>query len=399
MHNRVGHRNIPARAVVTAVLLSFAAMVLFLSSDLAVNVLSQTKRARSFRAKVRPAAARYSSFPHDIKAHTMACNTCHKFPSSNWKTVRSEAEAIPDITEYPRHESCLNCHKQQFFKGARPAICSICHVNPSPRDSRRHPFPNPREAFDASPKGRNAVSDFGINFNHTLHVGMVTGGGGRTGSVFQRASLTFGRLAPEESCAVCHKTINPQGDGSDEFQTKPPANIGEGFWLKRGTFKSAPTGHTTCFTCHTAEAGLSVGPDNCAGCHSIKPKQRPADFDARLAARIGTIDKVIVDAWRKRDSTGKFRHEFASHAELSCSTCHNVEKMNTLDAATKRVGVSSCSMCHATATPDEGGALTFEYFSRKKDPKFECSKCHVVFGKQPVPATHVAALKEAGVTP
>ena len=397
MDNRLGYRNVSVRAVATYLFLAFAAAVVSLPSDLTVSVLSQSRASRNQRKTVKPVSRRYSSFPHDVKAHAMACNTCHKFPSPNWKTVRAEADAIPDITEYPRHESCLNCHKQQFFKGARPAICSICHVNPSPRDSRRHPFPNPRETFDASPKGKLAVSDFGINFNHTLHVDIVSGTGSQ--GIFQRASLSSKRIAAEESCAVCHKTINPQGDGSDEFQTKPPANLGDGFWLKKGTFKSVPIGHTTCFTCHSADAGLSVAPNNCAACHSIKPKQGPADFDAKLAARMGTLEKVMIDAWRERDSTGKYRHEFASHAELSCATCHSVDKMNTLDAATKRVGVASCSMCHATATPDEGGALTAEFFSRKKDPKFECSKCHVVFGKRPVPPSHISALKEAGVTP
>src|SRR5215213_7057859 len=89
-------------------------------------------RARQRRkAAVQPRPARYSEFPHS--SHKMKCDACHKFPSANWKTVR-KTDAFPDITEYPRHESCLSCHRQQFFKGAKPAICSICHTNPSPRD-------------------------------------------------------------------------------------------------------------------------------------------------------------------------------------------------------------------------------------------------------------------------
>ena len=386
------------RAAATTLFVVFTAAVLFLPSDLAVGVRSQTSKARPVRGRMAQAARRYSSFPHDLKAHSAKCSTCHKFPSSNWKSVRPEADAFPDITEYPRHESCIGCHRRQFFKGARPAICSICHVNPSPRDGRRHPFPNPREAFDDSPKARNAVSDFEINFNHTLHVEIVSGSGSRN-RVFQSASFRPTRFAAEESCSICHKTISPQGESPDEFQTKPPPDVGDGFWLKKGTFKSVPTGHTTCFTCHMADAGLSVSPHDCGSCHSLKKKQGPADFDAKLAARMGSLEKVIIDAWKKRDSSGKYRHGFQSHAELSCSTCHNVDNINTLDAATKRVGVSTCSMCHATATPDEGGAMTAEYFSKKKDPKFECSKCHIVFGRRPMPASHLNALKEAGVTP
>ncbi|MBK8302992.1 MAG: hypothetical protein IPK98_06175 [Chloracidobacterium sp.] len=64
---------------------------------------------------------------------------------------------------------------QQFFKGAKPNICSICHTNPSPRDSTRHPFPNPREIFDASPKGKTATSDFVVGFPHDKHIDIVAG--------------------------------------------------------------------------------------------------------------------------------------------------------------------------------------------------------------------------------
>ena len=105
MHIRLGYRNILVRAAATGVFLSFAAAVLFLPADLAVSVFSQSRRARTVRKKSGPAVGRYSSFPHNVKAHTMACNNCHKFPSPNWKNVRAEADAFPDITEYPRH--CL----------------------------------------------------------------------------------------------------------------------------------------------------------------------------------------------------------------------------------------------------------------------------------------------------
>jgi hypothetical protein len=103
-------------------------------------------------------------------------------------------------------------------------------------------------------------------------------------------------------------------------------------------------------------------------------------------------DKVTLDAWRRRDSSGTFRHEWFSHAELACAACHNVEKMNTLDAATKKVPITSCSACHVTATADEGGALNFEIQARRSNPKFECTKCHIAFGKLPVPDSHLKAL-------
>jgi hypothetical protein len=69
--------------------------------------------------------------------------------------------------------------------------------------------------------------------------------------------------------------------------------------------------------------------------------------------------------------------------------------MNTLDAKTLRVPVGSCTVCHITATSDDGGILNFEVDQRKAKPAFQCVKCHLVFGKEPIPAGHINALAEA----
>jgi hypothetical protein len=335
-------------------------------------------------AEAGTARPNYSDFQHSTKAHRMECGTCHKFPSANWNKVRDDKTAFPDITEYPRHESCLKCHSQQFFKGARPAICSVCHTDPSPRNSVRHPFPNPREKFDLSTKGQKAQSDFVVGFPHDKHIEIVSAPS--TGVTAQKG---------EESCAACHETMTPQGKSDDEYLTKPPPKLGDGFWLKKGTFKTAPIGHETCFTCHSADTGILPAPNNCAACHQLKSSSSPADQDARLAVAMGIKDRVTLDAWRSRHSTGTFRHEWFSHAELSCATCHNVAAINTTDALTKKVSIASCATCHATATSDDGGALNFEIDSRQKNAAFQCVKCHVTFGKMPVPASHTKALATA----
>lgn len=369
------------------IVFAVAAVFLWLA---ATPVGSQIRRpARKPTAQ----ANRYSAFRHDVKAHKFECATCHKFPSGNWNKVRAGDAAFPDITEYPKHESCLGCHKQQFFRGSPPPICSICHVNPSPRDGRRHPFPNPREIFDTSAKGKTASSDFVIKFPHDKHIEIVTARASR--SVFRNAAWTPAPPA-EESCVVCHKTLAPQGDGAEEFMTPPPAKLGDAFWLKKGTFKSVPLGHTTCFTCHSADSGITPAPSDCATCHQLRPAQPPADFDAKLAASMKLADKPALDAWRRRDSSGRFRHEWTSHADLSCSTCHSVEKMVTSDPATKRVMLVSCAMCHVTATSDDGGALNFEIDARRKDAAFACTKCHITFGRSAIPPSHLQALAEAG---
>ena len=374
------------------VILCVSILVLF-AETIVPEANSQVRRAqRTPRNGVR--SRKYSEFPHDVKAHRIDCASCHKFPSPNWERVRAKDAAFPDITDYPKHESCLNCHRQQFFRGTPPVICSICHVNPGPSDSRRHPFPNPREVFDLSAKGKRAVSDFAISFPHDKHIDIVSRRTGQPLDVFVKAS--WRRPAAEESCSVCHKTLQPQGDAADEYVTAPPAKLGDAFWLKKGTFKSTPTGHTTCFTCHSADTGIAPAPTDCATCHKIKPPMPESDFDPKLAAAIGVTEKVVLDAWKRRDSSGTFRHEWSSHADQSCSNCHNVAAMNTLVASTKKVSITSCNTCHITATSDDGGALNFEIDARNKNPKFECTKCHVAFGKKAVPPSHIKAVEDAG---
>ena len=394
------------------------ALIIFLSSSVA-GLFYPVLTAETFGAKMEPLAnpetvptpprrrkstprktasrpAPYSEFPHRTKAHQMACSSCHKFPSENWKEVQRQDDAFPDITEYPRHESCLNCHRQQFFKGNPPRICSICHIAPSPRDnSPRFPFPNPRETFDLSSKAKNHTTDFQIFFPHDKHIEVVS----RTRSEktnFQNVFFSTGRDAKgEESCAVCHQTYQPQGDVEGEFVTKPPTDLGDAFWLKKGTFKTEPVSHAKCFECHSAETGILPAPSNCAACHKLPATWPKTDFDAKAAARMKINDLIVLTSWRNRDSSATFRHEFSSHAELECASCHNVLKMNTTDPATKKVPVTSCNLCHITATTDDGGALNYEVDERKKNPKFECVKCHLTFGKMPVPESHFKAITEA----
>jgi hypothetical protein len=199
----------------------------------------------------------------------------------------------------------------------------------------------------------------------------------------------------EESCLVCHKTYQPQGDGKDEYVSPLPAKWGDKFWLKKGTFKTVPNGHTTCFTCHSADSGITPAPSDCATCHKLKTPIAKTDFDPSVAGAMKVSDKITLDAWRLRDSSATFRHEWFSHAELSCSACHDVSKIVTTDQSTKKVSVLACAACHATATTDDGGALNFEIDSRKSNPKFECSKCHLSYGKLPMPDSHLKAVAAA----
>jgi len=375
----------------------------------------QGQRNRAKRApeskNVKPAARAYSKFSHNTAQHKLACDSCHKFPTANWNKVRTGDSAFPDITDYPQHPSCIGCHRKQFFTGAQPVICTVCHTNPSPRDSSRHPFPNPIEIFNASKEGQNAVSEFGISFPHDKHVDIVgesranVSPGRFIGVSFEQDKSAKSEPKAEESdpksCAVCHKTYQPQGESDDEYVTKPPKDLADdAFWLKKGAFKTTPT-HAVCFTCHTQE-GLQPTSSDCNVCHKLLPPEKQIqvtrahdDFDPKLAAAMGIKDKLMLERWSRRD-TAKFRHEWIPHASLSCVSCHNVATLNTLDPKT-RTQAKSCggtgTGCHIEATTD--GVLNLEFQKKNADPAFECTKCHVRNGKNPAPETHINAVAAA----
>src|SRR6185503_17912709 len=384
---------------------AFLVMVLFLpltshsiSSAAVYRIGGQPQRQSRTRRQVRPSPAKppridYSKFSHATHVTTakLACDFCHKFPTKNWKEVRTGADTFPDVTEYPEHQACLNCHRQQFFARERPVpkICSNCHIKATPVETSRYPFPSLGQRFLTSAKAADFVSDFQVYFPHDKHLDVIsmnlTPGADESG-VFVRASFNRRFVRSEDSdpksCAVCHQTYQPQGKSDDEFVTKPPKNLGDAFWLKKGTFKTRPTTHADCFSCHNQESELAPLPQNCHACHKLPEKAKPeADFDPQLATKIGTDDWWIRTAWRNRLSSGTFRHEV--HSEQACTKCHNVNSMNTLDPGTLKPRVTSCGGaegCHVTATADDGGILNYEIDQRKSNNLFVCVKCHIVFG-------------------
>jgi len=387
-----------------------------LESSAAVTGTTPQRRTQARRPRTAPTHQRvdYTHFSHRTKEHQLACDNCHKFPSSNWQQVRKKDDAFPDIAEYPEHQSCLRCHRQQFFARERPApaICSVCHVANSPRNTTRYPFPSLGATFLNSPRGASFTSDFQVFFPHDKHIEIVgqlqpTDTPERTVS-FVNASFTQekkeqkeAKLAdsPDKSCVVCHQTYMPQGTSDQEYVTTPPKTLGDAFWLKKGTFKTIPDGHTSCFTCHSQDnTDLKPAPMDCATCHKLAPAT-PArtDFDPKVAAAEGINDPVMLAAWRKRTSAANFRHEGGMHPDLSCMDCHKVTTMNTLDAESRKVHVLSCggggAGCHVTPTSDDGGALNLEIDGRKASAAFQCAKCHLLYGGAQTPASHAKAVE------
>ena len=379
----------------------------------------RTPRSRTQKTPPKPKID-YASFSHTTHVVTqkLACSSCHKVPAKNWNVVRKGDAAFQDVSDFPEHSACLNCHRPQFFARERPApvICSNCHIAVTPRDTARWLFPSLGDLTDPKLKRRESVSEFGVGFPHDKHidvVGMLTSspsgrglGEGlsarkssppRSPVLFINTSFQAKPAGPPKSCPVCHETYQPQGKSSEEYITKPPKDIGDNFWLKKGTFKTIPNSHTVCFTCHNADSGIPPEPKNCETCHKLAPA-RPlkTDFDAKLAPTMGA-DVVMLRLWSRRQSAGAFRHEGGMHPDLSCLDCHNVatSTYSTVDPKTMKVAVKSCGGadgCHITQTLDDGGALNFEIDARKKNPNFVCSKCHLTFGKEPLPENHAQAI-------
>lgn len=390
--------------------------LLFSSTQFSVAASSratgaQRQQIRRPKTTVKPPVAKkprvdYSRFSHvtHVANHKLACDSCHKFPTKNWKDVRTAEAAFPDVAEFPEHSACLNCHRPQFFARERPApvICSNCHVAVRPKDTARFLFPSLGDVADSTRQRRDLVSEFAVNFPHETHLDVIGGNfqPDRAREIHFVNAAFQNEKAKEESdpksCVICHQTHQPQGDSSDEYVSTPPKGLGDAFWLKKGTFKTIPVSHAPCSSCHNTEAGIEPAPSKCDVCHKLLPVQTvTADFDPKLAVSMGVTDRTILARWQRRESSGTFPHEGGMHPTLKCTSCHSIPTMNTAEAKTLKVSVTSCGGaegCHITATTDEGGALNFEIDQRKSKADFQCTKCHLVFGSQPVPANHVEAI-------
>ncbi|MFL6254680.1 MAG: cytochrome c3 family protein [Pyrinomonadaceae bacterium] len=363
----------------------------------------QQRRATTQRrapARTQRPGVDYTKFTHTTAAHRKdSCDSCHKSPSDNWAQVRDAAAAFPDITDYPEHESCLSCHRQQFFKGARPAICSVCHTVVSPRAGARFPFAR-------SEKAKTSASEFALNFPHDIHQDVMARAPQRVeedGVRFVRTAFVQEPAKPSKpnSCSVCHQTYTLQPAAAP---TPVPAGAkvgaGAGFpALPAGLLKTTPTGHESCFNCHWQEGGEKPLSTDCAGCHKLLPvgtAARPAlagkDADPQLAARAGFTDPYIVRKLLRRDSV-IFAHEEERHREIDCATCHTrIPALNTLDELTLKVPILSCgagSSCHIGAKPKR--ILNEEVDKKLADSNFQCVKCHYNLGRQKPPQSHLDA--------
>ncbi|HZI18867.1 MAG TPA: cytochrome c3 family protein [Pyrinomonadaceae bacterium] len=372
------------------------------------------------RPQRRAAAARidYSNFSHSTAAHRQrSCQSCHTIPTSNWSRVRARDEAFPDVADYPGHDSCLDCHRRQFFSGARPVICSVCHTNPSPRDAARFPFRNPEERWAAAPKKGAGESEFVTRFPHDRHQDVMAGldpGAPLRGFGFARASFVArqgGAAAePLNSCTVCHKVHEPQGKSDEQYVKAPPEapkkdglDREEPFWFKKGTMMTTPGGHASCFSCHWQEGGVEPLSSRCDQCHTLltaglklQLDLEGADAEPSHPSVGGVLGERMLAQWKQR-RVARFNHEHDRH-RIACTSCHvAVTAASRVNSDTLYVPIQTCGRCHGAKTGNNSRAiLAKEVAGKKKDESFKCTKCHVNLGDVPaaeIPRSHTAMIE------
>lgn len=397
----------------TLVLLAFSVLFsypLFGSSAARVTTETPEPQRRVARGRARQPSkgprADYSKFSHATGAHRLACDSCHRSPTPNWTRARAP-EPFPDVTDYPDHPSCVRCHRPQFFTGARPVICSVCHTKVSPREGARFAFRNPGERGARGVAKRPTDSQFATVFPHDKHQDVMAHDRRRRGPAADadadadvhtvRASFQQGDASQVriDSCSACHQTYEPQGASDEEEMSGRPSDVDAKLWPKKGTFKTTPTDHASCFNCHWQDGGVAPLSSDCAGCHGLRLRKNPsaerrASADAESAAAARIADTEIGAKWLRRESA-RFRHEVEKHEGIGCTGCHlDITSISTLDVNTLDVPVLSCggagSGCHIKAKPK--AILNVEVDKRRADSTFQCAKCHINYGREPTPKSH-----------
>lgn len=324
---------------------------------------SAATQGRNRRRPTTPAAKAtidYSKFSHATEKHRGACLTCHKVPTKNWQ----QARGYPDAADYPDHVACVSCHRRQFFKGANPQICTVCHLKSSPRDDKRFAFRNPAASLQ-----------FAIEFPHDKHQDVIARLQRRFAPVeetrsagFMRASFSFSGSSHSRAfdapvkvynnCTICHAERKAA-------PTSPASGWLDSFVPDAATFKSVPVNHAFCFNCHW-KSQLPVSSD-CAGCHKT------------VAAHVGLTGLKRISI--------KFRHPREQHV-AECTTCHiNITKSVTLRGLTPDVPITSCTECHNKDGLRLDVAKELEAIDQNRG--FVCVYCHTSdVGRLDPPASH-----------
>jgi cytochrome c553 len=358
----------------------FMSRHLILGLILILGVVTATAQTRRRKPAPKPSAqaprgsaAKYSAFQHSSEKHkALACNACHKVPTE-WTAHRD----FPDVADFPNHDACVRCHRQQFFTrqsvvGTGPAICTVCHVRAAPREAGRFAFGKPNRANQ--PNKTKDERQFTIEFPHDKHQNVIASARPGPGSA-QSVSFIRASFFPTESddqkkpdynnCTICH-----QRNG---VVTAPLSGSPDAAAQANNFFKTMPHAHDSCFNCHWKNQ-KPEGAD-CAGCH------KPA--------------ATFVAVPQPQRISAMFSHEGGKGEHVSeCTTCHiNITRASTLRGLTPDVPIAACVTCHKDnkkTTYPKITTIEEELAQFKKTSS--CTYCHQAdVGKKKPPASHEAA--------
>lgn len=254
--------------------------------------------------------------------------------------------------------------------------------------------------------GQAIAREFPGYFPHSLHQSVIAqhgkpASGDDEGWSFVHAAFKTKDSAPAQvldNCATCHLTDERAPVaitvGGTEATFKPEA---------KGTFKTMPTGHASCFNCHW-QSQKPVKND-CAGCHLSRleytKKKRATSIEAPLpgvlSANATQWFKTWPQDWPKRLSI-KFRHETANH-DIGCTTCHiNITQMETLNIPKADVPITTCAPCHVSNNSPvlrKGSEILTFYMEMEKEKEDKdnktntCIGCHsTLIGREKPPCSH-----------
>jgi hypothetical protein len=337
-------------------------------------------RAQKSRVRRQPATRKtaapgidYSRFSHATKKHQGDCNSCHKVPTDNWKKVRD----FPDVADFPGHDACVSCHRSQFFKGAKPVICSGCHSKVSPRDGARFAFRNPattREFFVEFPhdKHQDVIAKLSespglMTVAQTVSLRAWAHASGVNATQSQTNSLRY------NNCEICHAPRTT-------LRTAPPSGWVDSFVPDAAAFKAVPTSHASCFNCHW-KSEQPTG-ENCGGCHKLLS----TNGSLLLSVNPKPPDAVPFFLPALRFSL-KFRHAREQHV-AECTTCHiNITKSSSVRGLKPDVPITTCTECHNKDGLRQDVSKELEAIDKNRD--FACSYCHTSdVGRRDPPASH-----------
>lgn len=255
----------------------------------------------------------------DRGGQELPCSACHTINSlATPDAISAKSE---ETKGFPYHDACFECHrrtKPQFFRGAAPIVCTVCHTRSSPRLTAREvlAFPKPENVRTHELRGY---------FPHGLR---------------DHRNAT-------RQCETCHT----------KDERKPPAVLLEtaetALVQFEGTFRILPSGHATCFAnCHWDKDEPKK--DQCAGCHFTPVVLATKKHNLLSPMAVDTFRNWPPD-WPRRVSL-KFNHESKNHREadnpeLICTKCHDTIRQAE-PLAVPDVKIKSCaeSQCHFERT-------------------------------------------------